>query len=431
MSDNHEKRRRLDIFISSTGRDLEEHRKKVIETVLGMRDHPVNMEAFGSRPDRPLDVCLEEVAASDIFVIFLAHRYGCVPSKEAGGDGQTSMTQFELEEAQKLEKPVFAFLVDEEADWRYEKEEQRLKNAKSEEEGLSIWRAVRKLQELKTHIRTCFTCSDFTDESDLALKVQTAVTQWKDKKFGSRNAVIQAQVQSDHLNEYLDHLIEETGRIDIRGIAAESGDAEKAQSFAIEEMYTPLTTRNPVRSCERPETAGDFQGEPGDIDASVSLSSLLSEFRRLLIVGDPGGGKTTFLRYIACILAKDILNERKNDKKYNPQRLLHLGMPLDEKSPVPVLVKLTDLAEKIAKSHNVKTGTGVDAEQMTDFLKEKQGDEKAEILKRFLNKGKAVLLLDGLDEVTNPKLRPLVVKFVESILEKWGRDNIMVLTSRP
>jgi hypothetical protein len=97
----------LKIFISSTFKDLEAHRAKVIA---GLRTlHNVQllaMEDWTAHPDQPKDLCLKRVGEADIFVAIIGHLHGFVPQGDAH-----SITQSEYEEAVKQGKPILAFVA--------------------------------------------------------------------------------------------------------------------------------------------------------------------------------------------------------------------------------------------------------------------------------------------------------------------------------
>src|SRR6185369_14379597 len=87
------------VFLSSTGIDLEEHRKHVSDAVLRLKQAPVAMETFGARPGDPLSVCQQLAQDADALIAIVAHRYGWIPSIDDGGDGNKSITWFEVEAA--------------------------------------------------------------------------------------------------------------------------------------------------------------------------------------------------------------------------------------------------------------------------------------------------------------------------------------------
>jgi len=102
----------MKVFLSSTYNDLIEHRKAAHDALEQLGLHVIWMEAFGARPEDSTTACLKEVEESDLFVGIYAHRYGYVP------DGKDiSITEQEFDQAKKLGKPIFGFIVDDDFIW--------------------------------------------------------------------------------------------------------------------------------------------------------------------------------------------------------------------------------------------------------------------------------------------------------------------------
>ena len=102
----------MKVFISSTYNDLSEHRKAAHDALEKLGLHVIWMEAFGARPEESTKACLDEVEESDLFVGIYAHRYGYIPKS-----ADVSITEQEFDHAQKLEKPTFGFIVNDEQPW--------------------------------------------------------------------------------------------------------------------------------------------------------------------------------------------------------------------------------------------------------------------------------------------------------------------------
>lgn len=96
------------IFISSTYRDLVNHRREVWK-LLNQYNVPISgMEEFGARKSSPLETCLHEVEECDIYVAIIAMRYGSV-NKATG----KSYTQLEYDKAISENKEILIYLIDE------------------------------------------------------------------------------------------------------------------------------------------------------------------------------------------------------------------------------------------------------------------------------------------------------------------------------
>src|SRR5215213_5134892 len=89
----------VQVFVSSTRVDLLRERRAAENAIRSLNLHFNGMEYFGARANRSIETCLEEVRASDIFVLIVGFRYGSyVP------DTNISFTEREYIEAESLKK---------------------------------------------------------------------------------------------------------------------------------------------------------------------------------------------------------------------------------------------------------------------------------------------------------------------------------------
>ncbi|MCD4766153.1 MAG: DUF4062 domain-containing protein [Methanosarcinales archaeon] len=100
------------IYVSSTFKDLEECREKVRLVLRQMKHEDVAMEYYVAEDRRPVDKCLEDVAACDLYVGIFAWRYGYIPP---GYD--KSITELEYRKAVETGKKCHIFLLHEDAPW--------------------------------------------------------------------------------------------------------------------------------------------------------------------------------------------------------------------------------------------------------------------------------------------------------------------------
>jgi tetratricopeptide (TPR) repeat protein len=164
----------LRIFISSTAVDLRDYRDKVRDAVLRLDSLPSAMETFSAKSGQPASECMREAAEADAIICIVAHRYGYVPPRELGGDGERSITWLEVDAAKRAGKPVFAFLVDPKAPWTELKEQDRL-TSEPPDKAPEIVKAVQKLQEFKAYLERETTRQIFTNPDDLATHVTAAL----------------------------------------------------------------------------------------------------------------------------------------------------------------------------------------------------------------------------------------------------------------
>lgn len=268
------------------------------------------------------------------------------------------------------------------------------------------------------------------DKQDIHHKQHTKTLQEIKKLLQSQRAQkMTPERERVILKKYLDKIIAATCRIDIQGIGSKPGAGHEALTFPIEELYTPLKTVNPkmkVRQTKNKEQLSFSELQDGG--SSSPLTDLLSDTNRLLIIGQPGGGKTTFLRLIACVLAKDYLHE--GNEEHEPSRKKHLGLPLSKPAPIPILLKISTISRLIEDKELVDLECGAQWCRIKRDLENSYGKEEAAVLEKYLDEKKCALLLDGLDEVADEDQRKKIVDTVRSVLQRWG-DNLIFVSSRP
>lgn len=95
------------IFVSSTYEDLIPYRDEVQRVLVRLKQIVKGMEYFGSSPKKPLEVCLETVRSSKVFIGIIGTRYGSIEE-----ECQKSFTQLEYEEAVKSKIPILIYIMD-------------------------------------------------------------------------------------------------------------------------------------------------------------------------------------------------------------------------------------------------------------------------------------------------------------------------------
>lgn len=136
----------------------------------------------------------------------------------------------------------------------------------------------------------------------------------------------------------------------------------------------------------------------------IPLSDLIEQHNCLIILGDPGSGKTTFLKSTALLLATQSETEHK----------------------LPILLPLTAYANAL-DNQNIR---------LDDFIAEYFHDlgsniPMKDLLRQALDNGNAVIMLDGLDEVSNLMLRQIVIeRIIDFYTFHRATGNKFIITSR-
>lgn len=138
------------VFVSSTSLDLSEERGVLANALHQLSTSQfTGMEHFGSRPETAKEVCLKEVAASDVYVGIFAERYGYVDP-----DTGLSMTELEYRQARECNLPCLIYI----------KATAALETDITETDR-------NKLTALKAELRRMHVVSSFTTADNLATRV--------------------------------------------------------------------------------------------------------------------------------------------------------------------------------------------------------------------------------------------------------------------
>ncbi|MCY2988994.1 MAG: SUMF1/EgtB/PvdO family nonheme iron enzyme [Planctomycetota bacterium] len=404
-------------FVSSTFADLREHRRFVIDQLRGSGLHVDPMEDWTADNSEPQQVSVQRIDDCDLCVLLVAFRRGCVPT------GQTeSITQLEYLRACELDIDVLVFLLDDEALWRAKYDERQA------DPLVESWR-----RELKAkHV------VGFFDHKPESVLIHKALGRWLQQR---RNA---GQLPPVDELTYLRQLHAQTRWIDIRGLQVGSG---RAHRFPIQQLFIPLASVGPAADAEQPDDKTHLALAERRVDLHRSL-----RVPRLVISGDPGSGKTTFLRRIACELCEQRsgvdIDASLRDAPHVAASLRDAESGLGEtgpregpwwdsaEPPFPLFLRLSDLNEHIRAAH--ERGDGPTIKHLADWLPHflasawRAGCPGADEswFQDLLSSGRAIVLLDGLDEAPSEADRRRLVALIENAATAYERCRFVV-TSRP
>ncbi len=224
--------------------------------------------------------------------------------------------------------------------------------------------------------------------------------------------------------QYLNSVMETCSKVDLLGI---SPNASKERCRNLAAIYTALRTQN-AEDDEKRSNKQRFR----------SAVEWLNAEKRLVLLGDPGSGKSTFVKFVALCLAGEragdpcvnrslltapMPDEKEKDKQPAPQPWQHGAL-------LPVIIVLREFAATALPADNAP----VTIEHLFAYLREKLRawgiEEFAPALKSILWDGKALLLFDGLDEVPEAqRRRQQILDAIRAAAMCWKGCRILV-TSR-
>jgi hypothetical protein len=99
--------KKLQVFVSSTYRDLIEERQAAVVAILTAGHIPAGMELFTAGDESQMYVIKQWIEESDVFLLILGGRYGSIEPNTG-----KSYTQLEYEHALRLHKHICAYVIE-------------------------------------------------------------------------------------------------------------------------------------------------------------------------------------------------------------------------------------------------------------------------------------------------------------------------------
>jgi len=387
------------VYVSSTRTDLKEHRRLLLE-VLDRMDHKhVAMEHYAAERRPPIERCLADIAACDLFVSIIAWRYGTIPP---GYD--RSFTELELDQAKACGKECLVYVLDESADWP---------------PRLIEFDAIGAVREFRKRAVEGSLAEYFSNKDELRALLGEAVHQWED-----RQGITPTQPSTDW-DGYRKAFYEEHRWVRLSVIAGATQD--RMARVPLTEVFAAPLTETGRPSYDLPDEVlrakraflgitasepADTQCADADVDADVpkteSSIDIIGRERNQVILGGPGSGKSTLLHYALLTLCQP-----EAEAADVPAHL--------SRKPVPFLVELRQYVLKRAPDF---------ISYIVENARERYGvDLNRDEVEALVNEdGRALVLFDGLDEVFERSERTRAIQQFGSFARTSGAS--IVVTSR-
>jgi tetratricopeptide (TPR) repeat protein len=192
------------------------------------------------------------------------------------------------------------------------------------------------------------------------------------------------------------------------------------QSAAVEIIEAALEQAAQGRLDGLPERkASDREAERERETRAVSALEAAILNPCLVLTGEPGSGKSTFVNHLTHALARR-------------QWQCLPGWPERERNALPVRVMLRELARWVSRRDDKGALPQASASLLWDYITHDLGQRRlgpaASVLEKALDDGRAVVLLDGLDEVPADEeaLLGLVKDSVQQFVERYKNNRHLV-----
>ena len=197
-------------------------------------------------------------------------------------------------------------------------------------------------------------------------------------------------------NKYFNYLSKELGVMQFDGIPMDKKIVKV--KIELENIFIPLE----FCKVEEDDFISYYRYTIGDI---------LKSNKKVAILAKPGGGKSTLIRRIALAYAFD-------------DRRIMVNDDLPNEEWFPVYIRCRDLGENVQKSIKENIYSIINRAEFYQYKK-----EFIKLIEDCINKDKLLLLIDGLDEISNEQDRTRFVNQLYTFANEYPETH-MIITSR-
>ena len=395
-------------FLSSTFKDLEQHRAAVIARLRRLDGVEVRcMEDFGARVGSPKEYCRREARECDLFIGVIGHLYGFIPD----GD-DTSITEQEYQAAEQAGRDMLLFVAPDD----FPVSAKLLRNDSDPDRQEAFRERL-----LSGNVVDL----DWSSPETLAAGVVGAVHNWRLARGGPAAA---PAIPGVDLTTYAQRCRKRWEVVDLSTLAAPGALDSDAELPRLSQVFVPQACRRSRPAMSLPRDYLEKQGlDPDDeerllaelrerwqaLERLPALELLARpDARKLVLLGDPGAGKSSLTRYVLLKLLEP-LQPGDGD-----------GWRLALDGTWPVLVELRDLLAREAE------GRCRDLIGYLAYTGETQGFgfDRATLEARLRDQP-SLIIVDGLDEIFSLSRRRAMVEEIVGLESRFPHARVLV-TSR-
>ena len=256
---------------------------------------------------------------------------------------------------------------------------------------------------------------------------------------GDKNTFIQTSLDLTNKQEleehYLKAVVSRCGELDLTTLSASQAtnhalsiDAaftklyleglNRKEDQPVVELLTPQPHKMETHKADKSEIRGDQDSDNERVP--VTATEAVVHGNRLVILGQPGAGKSTLVNYVTVQLAKRRRGDLTTDNSSWPAGY----------TPLPVRIILRRFADWMSK--NDRNGAAGDVWDYLEYLLGRWGcsDSFAGLRENIIEEG-GLFFFDGLDEIRSDQTRRTIIKGAIAQFAKMEDQCQIVVTSRP
>jgi|GEM_PF-2819098 len=217
--------------------------------------------------------------------------------------------------------------------------------------------------------------------------------------------------------EFLQRVFAESRFVALGGIDSKISDPRQ-KSVELKSIYVDLLTTE-VAEDIAPTT---YLKDP----IPVSALNALNQHNKLVILGGPGSGKSTFVKFLTLCLSGDRLDDLQSGVWINQLRADDATWSHGHLIPIKIALGEIPINEIFAKKKTTTSKDNPISTLLTFVLKSMKFESFLKLLMGYMQRGDVIFFFDGLDEVVQKDARLQIAKSISSFAEKYPKCRYVV-----
>ena len=145
-------------------------------------------------------------------------------------------------------------------------------------------------------------------------------------------------------------------------------------------------------------------------EENINEEDILRTKRWIVILGDPGSGKTSFVRWLVAHLARKLRSNEQYSTNFCPLR-------------IPILIRIGEFADVLRSQPSLSLFDYIGQHKwMGKMIVDETSislDDLSNALQDYIKQGQALIIFDGLDEIYDTNQRSKLINLVENFVEMY------------